>query len=275
MTVRKGEYMVFFGLCKGIQDMRLPNTKVLDIYEGFFADFYDKCSTETFDYDIYLELAETYGGNILELGCGSGRVTIHLLEKGLKVTGVDLSKDMLNIMKKKSANMKNKPIIVCKDMCNFVSEEKYDIVILAHATLSLLKSNEEREKLFTNVYKNLRKGGIFVFNYIDINLETIKTGEKPSKYLINQHRKSFIILTEKIFKERLESVVNLYAEEIGEDGGVNRYLSTTTKCILDQSTIADIINRTLFTKEREYVFNTTDGVIIFEVIKKCNEGGKI
>jgi len=171
--------MEFFGFCKGIKDMKLPNTKELDIYEGFFADFYDKCSTEKFDYDIYFELAETYGKNILELGCGNGRVAIPLLERGFKVTGVDLSNDMLNIFKRRTANLENKPIVICEDMCNFVSEGKYDIVILAHTTLCLLSSNEEREKLFNNVYRNLREGGIFVFNYIDINSETMKSGENP------------------------------------------------------------------------------------------------
>jgi len=265
--------MKFFGLCKGIEDMKLPNTKQLDVYEDFFADFYDKCSTEKFDYDVYFELAKTYGENILELGCGNGRVTIPLLERGLKVTGVDISNDMLNILKKRTANMNNKPFTICGDMCNYVSNVKYDIVLLAQTTLCLLKSNEERENLFHSTYRNLREGGIFVFNYIDINPKNIKSGEKPSQYFFNHKKKSFVVLTERVFGERLETVVNLYAEEVKDDGSVNRYLSSTTKYLLNQGIVDDIINKTGFTKEKEYVFNSVDGIIIFEVIKKGCEGG--
>ena len=55
------------------------------------------------DRDFYLDLATEYNGPILELGCGTGRITLPLGRQGLDVTGVDASLSMLAVLRKKLA----------------------------------------------------------------------------------------------------------------------------------------------------------------------------
>ena len=73
----------------------------------FAADLYDLEPGDIFKDDIafYKEKAKESGGPILELGCGTGRVTIPLLEEGNEVWGLDLSEDMLSQLRKKVGDL--------------------------------------------------------------------------------------------------------------------------------------------------------------------------
>ncbi|HEY9059126.1 MAG TPA: class I SAM-dependent methyltransferase [Pseudobacteroides sp.] len=260
--------MDYFGFCKGIKNLNLPNLKELDVYEGFFAEFYNKCANEKFDIDLYLSLANVYGSKVLELACGSGRVLIPLLENGHEATGLDLSQDMLNILQRKCIDKFENVKLVCANMAEYISEEKYDMVILSQGSLCLLKDNEDRIKIFRNTYKNLRDGGLFVFNYIDSSFENITVGELKPKYFFSATQKSFIILTEKIWNDKSKSVINLYGEEITRTGEVYRYLGNTTKYLLSKSLIDIIISESGFTKIKDYTIEIPEGIMRFELLKK-------
>lgn len=67
-------------------------------YYGDLAGFYDwRMAGDVEDVPFYVELAKESGGPVLELGCGTGRVTLPIAESGTEVVGLDLSPDMLNI----------------------------------------------------------------------------------------------------------------------------------------------------------------------------------
>lgn len=75
----------------------------LSRYEGLLAEAYDAEQAWIDDVELYAELAAEHGGEVLELGCGTGRVLIPLAEKGLRVTGLDNSEAMLRICRSKLA----------------------------------------------------------------------------------------------------------------------------------------------------------------------------
>ena len=59
-------------------------------YQGFLDDL-----------PCYITLARRYGPRLLELACGTGRLTIPLAREGFAVTGLDLSPEMLRIAERK------------------------------------------------------------------------------------------------------------------------------------------------------------------------------
>ena len=59
------------------------------------------------DIPFYLEYASKLHGSILELACGTGRVTIPLANEGYNIWGIDLSKEMLDQLKVKMENLSN------------------------------------------------------------------------------------------------------------------------------------------------------------------------
>jgi len=204
--------MSYFGLCKGMKDLKIPNLQEISPYKGFFADFYDSYVQYNFDVDIYLELIGLYGTNVLEFGCGSGRITIPLLRKGVNVTGIDTSADMVNLLFQKAINIPKKPDIILADIMKYVSNETFDIVILAEGTLCHFHTLPEKNKVFSNAYQSLRKGGVFVFNYLDLDPKTMASHEKPPRYLFNRKEKKYVIVTEKLDIENQKTILNLYGE---------------------------------------------------------------
>ena len=59
-----------------------------DIYDAVYADL-------THDIDFYVEQARACGGPVLELGCGTGRVSLAIAAEGIDVTGIDISPRMI------------------------------------------------------------------------------------------------------------------------------------------------------------------------------------
>ena len=53
--------------------------------------------------NFYRRQAARYGEHVLELACGSGRLTIPLAKEGVNITGVDISEDMLALAKLKAS----------------------------------------------------------------------------------------------------------------------------------------------------------------------------
>lgn len=60
------------------------------------ARYYDaENASMTADFALHSELADEYGDPVLDVGCGSGRVMLHLAREGFRVVGVDYSEAML------------------------------------------------------------------------------------------------------------------------------------------------------------------------------------
>lgn len=70
-------------------------TDPADFYTGLVADLYSPLKMGSNDPDAYAELIADRGEPALELGCGDGDPMLELLRRGLDVTGVDSSADML------------------------------------------------------------------------------------------------------------------------------------------------------------------------------------
>src|SRR5260370_12894058 len=77
------------------------------LYDSFIADYYDESpvvSGRLQDVAFYRDAARDFGDPILELGCGTGRITMALAEAGKRITRLDLSERMLEpAMKQRDA----------------------------------------------------------------------------------------------------------------------------------------------------------------------------
>ena len=68
-----------------------------------WADRYDWLySWRQADIRFYIEEAQKSGGPILELGCGTGRISIPIAKAGIEVVGIDISKPMLDLARSKA-----------------------------------------------------------------------------------------------------------------------------------------------------------------------------
>lgn len=91
------------------------------------ADIYAKRYSKIDYCKSYIDkfVASLSGKDVLDVGCGAGQITDYLTQKGLNVTGLDFSQELLKIAKQNSPNSK----FILADICDYEQETKVDGII--------------------------------------------------------------------------------------------------------------------------------------------------
>ncbi len=104
-------------------------------------------------------------GVALDLGCGTGEISKILLDMAFKkVVGVDKSKYMLEVAKKKLVKYGDRFIPVIANMENFRRSSKYDLIVSFYDSLNYLIDRNAMKNLFLNVELSLKIGAYFIFD---------------------------------------------------------------------------------------------------------------
>jgi SAM-dependent methyltransferase len=129
------------------------------------------------DIPFYIEQAKRYRSRkILELGCGTGRITIPFKEVGFDIVGIDLMETMLAEAREK-ANKKSLEIpFIQSDMRNFDLTNQYgifDLIFAPAAVFQALLSNHDFQKMLGCLKKHLNPNGRLIFHMFNPNLEIL------------------------------------------------------------------------------------------------------
>lgn len=123
------------------------------------------------DLPLYLGLAEAEGGNVLEVGCGSGRVLVPLARAGFTVAGVDISPPMLDLAREKLATLGNgvdeRVSLVQADMSSFSLGRRFDLAIVAVKSMAYLVDRLDQQKTLSNIASHLRPGGLLALDLLN------------------------------------------------------------------------------------------------------------
>ncbi len=123
-----------------------------------FAKFYDAYTAHyTADLPLYLALAAASAPPILEVGCGSGRVLLALLQAGHAVTGVDISPDMLALAQRKLAPWQAAVTLLNHNYAGGPLSEKFGLALVTYYTFNYL-SPAERLAFLTHIGRDLEPG---------------------------------------------------------------------------------------------------------------------
>src|SRR5689334_9953088 len=136
-----------------------------EIWDADAAQRYDTPGTGMFAPDVLGpavdRLAELAGaGRALEFAIGTGRIAIPLAERGVPVTGIELSHPMIEQLRAK-ADETAIPVIA-GDMATTRAPGTYTLVYLVYNTISNLLSQDEQVACFHNAARHLTPGGRFV-----------------------------------------------------------------------------------------------------------------
>jgi SAM-dependent methyltransferase len=115
------------------------------------------------------------GGRALELAIGTGRVAVPLVKRGVPVTGIELSRPMIDQLRTKM-DESSLPV-VHGDMTSAVADGKYALVYLVYNTISNLLTQEEQVACFRNAARHLTSGGRFVIELWVPELRKLPAGQ--------------------------------------------------------------------------------------------------
>ena len=133
---------------------------------GAAAIWHDvECGSYAADLPLWEELAERCEGPVLELGCGTGRVALHLARRGYEVIGLDAEPELLSELAARGAGM---PVSTLEaDAREFELSEPAALVLAPTHLLQLLDGTEERGECLRCVAAALRPGGILAAAIIE------------------------------------------------------------------------------------------------------------
>ena len=120
------------------------------------------------DIPFYVGLAQeaaARGEAVLELGCGTGRVTIPMAQAGAKMTGLDSAAAMLDLARTKSAAAGVDVRWVQGDMAAFETEETYGLVAIPFRSFLHLITDQEQKGCLEAIRRHLRPEGRLALNF--------------------------------------------------------------------------------------------------------------
>jgi SAM-dependent methyltransferase len=121
----------------------------------------------------YLELARQTSGDVLELACGTGQLTVPVASAGLPTVGLDLSAPMLTTATERAAAAKVCVEYMLGDMRNFDLGRKFGLIFIARNSLLHLHSTEDLLAAFATISRHLAPGGIFAFDVFNPNIQLL------------------------------------------------------------------------------------------------------
>jgi SAM-dependent methyltransferase len=124
------------------------------------ADVYDLYVTSTLDIGFYVEEAHKVRGKVLELMCGTGRVSVPLLEAGVDLTCVDASEGMLARLKERLHARKLKAQLVQADVRHLnLHKEEFQLSLIPFHSFSELVLPRDQELALRATHDSLKEGG--------------------------------------------------------------------------------------------------------------------
>lgn len=214
-----------------------PSSSGAAAFYNTIARYYDaENESMTADLPFYSELAGEYGDPILDIGCGTGRVMLHLAAEGHRTAGLDVSPAMLERGRRKLAGRAD-----LRDFAQFYEgsaldyplPDQYPLILIPYNGFMHFHTTEAQIAALRHLSQHLAGGGVIVldlpnagerFATLDDGALTFERSftEPESGHLIMQHSISALDRA-----AQLQYITWIY-DEIGPDSVVRRTVAPLT-----------------------------------------------
>ena len=141
----------------------------MDAYHNLAAS-YDRLTNDV-DYeavvDFYFQILHKESlqpRTAVDLACGTGSVAVLLAERGLQVTAVDMSEEMLTEASQKAQSLSNPPRFVCQKLQKLSLPRGVDLAVCALDSMDYITDPADCAEAIRRIYRVLNPGGCFIFD---------------------------------------------------------------------------------------------------------------
>ncbi len=190
---------------------------------NIFARYYDLL-TENVDYDAGFNfisgfLNEIGAKTVIDLACGTGKMSEKLINNGYSLTCIDASDEMLSLAENRLFNAGGKYVLINAKMQDFALCEPQDACICCLDSINHLTDKKDVLKAFENVYASLNNFGVFIF---DVNtVYKHKTALNNQTYVFDEDDFYLVWDNEVLGNERVRIILDFFIEN--ENGLYERY----------------------------------------------------
>ncbi len=212
-------------------------------YDKVDASFYDYYSLgNPGDVEFYVEEARRADGEVLELGCGTGRILIPIAQTGIPIVGLDLSADMLARAKNKVLELPLKirkgVKLVRGDMRDFDLGREFKLITIPYRAFLHLLTPEDQRQALLNIREHLADDGRLIINIFDPRLDIIAAHSAPlgaalkkdDEFIHPETKRHVVVWDSRQYDPTDQTIDQLFIyEELDDEGrSLSRVFSTYT-----------------------------------------------
>lgn len=193
-----------------------------------------ECGAYEADLPLWEELAERTPGPVLDLGCGSGRVALHLARRGHRVLGLDSDADLVAALLKRADGLPGEAEV--GDARDFELGTQFALVLAPMQLLQLFESAGERIECLRRVAEHLRPNGLVAAAIVD-ELPVAEAGSRP---LPDTREVDGWVYSSLPLETRLDDgaiVVRRLRQAVAPDGQLNEEVDEVRLQALDVATL--------------------------------------
>lgn len=173
------------------------------------ADIYDYYVNVELDIPFFLEEIGVRKGEVLELMCGTGRVSLPLLKKGVNLTCVDYSLKMLDKLREKLLKNQLRSNLVHADICEMDLGRQYDTIFIPFNSFMELAWREKQAAALNRIHSHLTGDGLFICTLHNPLIRTrLASGQRvfrgqftlPDEQLLMLHSEEHIVSDQSIIE---------------------------------------------------------------------------
>ncbi|MTB64405.1 methyltransferase domain-containing protein [Streptococcus sp. zg-86] len=183
-----------------------------------FASVYDAIMDDSL-YDRWTDFSLRHfpkgKTKLLELACGTGIQSIRFKEAGFDVTGLDLSREMLELAKKRSQEVGVEIPFLEGNMLDLSGLASFDMVTCYSDSICYMADEVEVGQVFQEVYNHLNEGGRFLF---DVH-STYQMDEVFPGYSYHENAEDFAFVWDTYADEPPHSIVHELTFFVQEEDG--------------------------------------------------------
>jgi SAM-dependent methyltransferase len=140
-------------------------------YYGMMAEFWDLFRGDTSTWDdrfFFLDVVKKYGGPVLDVGCGTGRILLDFMQQGIDIDGVDNSPDMLSLLHQKAETLNLHPTVYQQEMDKLDLPRKYQSILVPSSSFQLLLDEKLPPITMNRFYEHLLPGGVLAMPFMTL-----------------------------------------------------------------------------------------------------------
>jgi SAM-dependent methyltransferase len=137
------------------------------------------------DGPFLLEIARRTGNPVLELGCGTGRLTIPVARAGVEITGLDIVPGMLEHARQKADGLEIPWVLA--DARTFRLDRAYRLIFESGSVFQHMLTNADQEAFLARVREHLEDEGLFVFGSFFPHPEQLENVDVEKEWFTEQH----------------------------------------------------------------------------------------
>lgn len=251
---------------------------------GLLAPVYDEINKDI-DYSLWADFIEKIIKKeykcgkpelVLDLGCGTGSMTVELAERGFDMTGVDISVEMLDRARERATerSLDEKILWLCQDMCKFELYGTVDVTVSCLDCVNHITTPKALERCFSLVHNYLIPDGLFIF---DVNGKYKFENIYADKSYVMETENS-VCIWQNYYNEKTkicDFYITLFNED--NDGRYERYDEGQRERMYPLNTLKKMLDKTGFEfvgAYSDYDFTpATDNDERIYIVARCKKDG--